>query len=189
MACSQTTAPDRIYSIKDTHSSVILTETNLVNVTDTSAATPNLNIAGDVDGNGETDMGWYLQLVDATGAGVGEKVLAKGTVFYKTYYLTTFVPSTDPCVPGGDAKIFALNYKTGAAVLSFGGTDPVRDKLIGGGIPSSPVPIITSHGQKLLISVGSTIPVVDSDSFEAGIMDIDPLAPEFNFHYLWWRQL
>ncbi len=189
MACNQNTAPDRIYSIKDTHSSVIFTETNLVNVTDTSAATPNLDIAGDVDGNGETDMGWYLQLVDSSGAGVGEKVLAKGAVFYKTYYLTTFVPSTDPCVPGGDARIFALNYKTGAAVLSFGGTDPVRDKLIGGGIPSSPVPIITSHGQKLLVSVGSTIPVVGSDSFEAGIMDIDPLAPEFNFHYLWWRQL
>ena len=189
MACSQTTAPDRIYSIKDTHSSATLTETNLVNVTDTSAATPNLDIDGDVDGNGETDMGWYLQLVDGSGAGVGEKVLAKGMVFYKTYYLTTFVPSTDPCVPGGDAKIFALNYKTGAAVISFGGTDTVRDKLIGGGIPSSPVPIITSHGQKLLVSVGSTIPIADSDSFEAGIMDIDPLAPEFNFYYLWWRQL
>jgi len=189
MACSPTTAPDRIYSIKDDHSTVTLTEMNLVDVTNTTAAAPNLDIAGDVDGNNETDMGWYLQLVDATGTGVGEKVLAKGSVFYKTYYLTTFIPSTDPCVPGGDAKIFALNYKTGAAVLSFGGTDIVRDKLIGGGIPSSPVPIITSHGQKLLISVGSTIPVAGSDSFEAGIMDIDPLAPEFNFYYLWWRQL
>jgi type IV pilus assembly protein PilY1 len=189
MACSQTTAPDRIYCIKDTHSSAVFSETNLVDVTNPTAATPNLSITGDVDGNGETDMGWYLQLLDASGAGVGEKVLAKGSVFYKTFYLTTFVPSTDPCVPGGDAKIFALNYKTGAAVLSFGGTGPVRDKLIGGGIPSSPVPIITRHGQKLLISVGSTIPVADSDSFEAGIMDIDPLAPEFNFYYLWWRQM
>jgi Tfp pilus tip-associated adhesin PilY1 len=168
---------------------VTLTEMNLVDVTNPTAAAPNLDIDGDVDGNSETDMGWYLQLVDATGDGIGEKVLAKGSVFYKTYYLTTFVPSTDPCVPGGDAKIFALNYKTGAAVLSFGGTDLVRDKLIGGGIPSSPVPIITSHGQKLLISVGSTIPVAGSDSFEAGILGIDPLAPEFNFYYLWWRQL
>jgi hypothetical protein len=92
-------------------------------------------------------------------------------------------------VPGGDANIFALNYKTGAAVLSFGTASPIRNQLIGGGIPSSPVPIITSSGQKLLVSVGSTIPVVGSDSFEAGVMDIDPLAPELNFHYIWWRQM
>jgi type IV pilus assembly protein PilY1 len=189
MACSQTTAPDRIYSIKDTHSTNLLTETNLVDVTNPAAATPNLETDGDVDGNGEIDRGWYLLLLNASGAGVGEKILAKGTVFYKTYYLTTFVPSPDPCVPGGDANIFALNYKTGAAVLSFGTANPIRNQLIGGGIPSSPVPIITSSGQKLLVSVGSTIPVVGSDSFEAGVMDIDPLAPELNFHYIWWRQL
>jgi hypothetical protein len=61
--------------------------------------------------------------------------------------------------------------------------------LIGGGIPSNPVPIITGSGQKLLISVGSTLPETGSESFEAGILAIDPLAPELNFHYMWWREL
>ena len=189
MACSQTTGADRIYCIKDTHASAVLTEINLVDVTNTAAATPNLNKDGDADSNGEIDLGWYIRLLDSSGTGIGEKVLAKGSVFYKTYYLTTFVPSTDPCVPGGDARIFAVNYKSGEAVLDFGGSGLIRNKMIGGGIPSSPVPIITSHGQKMLVSVGSTIPLTDSDSFEAGIMDIDPLTPEFNFYYLWWRQL
>ena len=188
-ACRPDTAPDRIYCIKDVHSAVTLTETELVDVTNATDAVPDLNLAGDVDGNNMTDMGWYIRLVDSSGAGIGEKVLSKGTVFYKTYYLTTFTPGTDPCVPGGEATIFALNYKTGAAVLSFGGSDVVRHRLIGGGIPSSPVPIITSKGQKLLISVGSTLPESGSDSFEAGIMNIDPLAPEINFYYLWWREL
>ena len=189
MACRPDTAPDRIYSIKDTHTAATFTETDLVDVTTVTDAVPNLNMAGDVDGNNVTDMGWYIRLVNSSGTGVGEKVLSKGTVFYRTYYLTTFIPSNDPCVPGGDATIFALNYKTGAAVMAFGGSDVVRQKLIGGGIPSNPVPIITGYGQKLLISVGSTIPEVGSDSFEAGIIDIDPLAPEFNFYYLWWREL
>lgn len=189
MACRPDTAPDRIYCIKDTHTAATFTEVNLVDVTNPTDPVPNLNIAGDADGNSEIDMGWYIRLVDSSGNGIGEKVLAKGTVFYKTYYITTFIPSNDPCVPGGDAAMLALNYKTGAAVMTFGGSDVVRRKLIGGGIPSNPVPIITSHGQKLLVSVGSTLPVVGSDSIEAGILSIDPLAPEFNFYYMWWREL
>jgi type IV pilus assembly protein PilY1 len=189
MACRPDTAPDRIYCLKDTHTAATFTEMNLADVTIPTDPVPDLKIAGDVDGNGEMDMGWYIRLVDSTGTGIGEKVLAKGTVFYKTYYITTFIPTNDPCVPGGDSAILALNYKTGAAVMTFGGSDVVRRKLIGGGIPSNPVPIITGHGQKLLVSVGSTLPVAGSDSIEAGILSIDPLAPEFNFYYLWWREL
>ena len=49
--------------------------------------------------------------------------------------------------------------------------------------------MITSLGQKLFISIGSTLPVEGSDSIEAGILGIDPLAPEINFFYLWWREL
>lgn len=189
MACRPDTAPDRIYCVKDTHTAATVTETDLVDVTLATDATPDLNIAGDADNNSVIDMGWYIRLVDSSGAGIGEKVLSKGTVFYKTYYLTTFIPGDDPCAPGGDATIFALNYKTGAAVVSFGGSDLVRSKLIGGGIPSNPVPVITGHGQKLLISLGSTLPELGSESFEAGLMDIEPLAPEYNFYYLWWREL
>lgn len=190
MACSSDTAADRIYGIKDTHSSVILTETDLVNVTDTSAAAPNLSIAGDVDGNGETDMGWYLELVNSSGAAIGEKVLAKGMVFYKTYYIATFTPSFDPCVPGGNATLFALNYKTGAAVMSFNGTGLDRSMVIGGGIPSTVVPIVGGGGnQTLLISLGCTVPDNSSNSTGAGILSIDPLIPARNFFYIWWREL
>jgi type IV pilus assembly protein PilY1 len=188
-ACSQTTAADRIYCVKDTHESATLVETDLVDVTDPATTPPYLNDSLDVDANGHTDQGWYIRLVDSGGSPAGEKVLAKGVVYYKTYYITTFIPGDDPCVPGGDAKIYALNYMTGAAVLSFGGQDPVRGDIIGGGIPSNPVPIITSTGQKLFISIGSSIPIAESQSIEAGILGIDPLAPENNFYYLWWREM
>jgi type IV pilus assembly protein PilY1 len=189
MACSSDTAADRIYSLKDTHTSVTRTEADLVDVTDLAATPPNLNTSDDMDGNGREDQGWYIQLLDLTGNPVGEKALAKGIVFYKTLYITTFIPSEDLCVPGGDARFFALNHMTGEPVLSFDGGSPVRDKLIGGGIPSSPVPVITSQGQKLFISIGSARPVDGSDSIEAGILGIDPLAPAVNFFYLWWREL
>ena len=57
--------------------------------------------------------------MDDSGNAVGEKVLAEGTVFYKTLYITTFTPNNDPSVPGGDAKLYALSYLTGAAVVGF----------------------------------------------------------------------
>ncbi len=183
LACANDTAADRIYSMKDTHAYVTLTESDLVDVTDPATTPP------DLDSNGVSDKGWYIRLVDSAGVEIGEKSLAKGTVFYKVLYITTFTPSTDPCLPGGAATIYALNYKTGAAVLSFGGMGLERGKMLGGGVPSNPVPILTSKGQKLLISVGSTIPVAGSESIEAGILGFDPLAPDLNFYYIWWREL
>lgn len=188
-ACSQATAADRIYCVKDTHGSTTLLEADLVDVTDPATTPPYLSSSLDVDANGHEDQGWYIRLVDSGGSPEGEKVLAKGVVYYKTYYITTFIPSDDPCVPGGDAKLYALNYMTGEAVLSFGGPDPLRGKIIGGGIPSDPVPIITGTGQKLFISIGSSVPIDQSQSIEAGIIGIDPLAPATNFYYLWWREL
>lgn len=54
---------------------------------------------------------------------------------------------------------------------------------------TNPVPVLTSKGQKLLVSVGSALPVAGSESIEAGILGIDPLAPDLNFYYIWWREL
>jgi hypothetical protein len=85
--------------------------------------------------------------------------------------------------------MYALDYKTGSAVMSFSEDNPVRGKITGGGIPSNPVPIITMDGQKLLITVGSTLPDAQSQSMEAGIVGLDPLAPDVNLFYLWWREL
>ena len=77
-ACDTNTGADRIYAMKDTHGSTILTETDLVDVTDPLATAPNLDHAyTDVDLNGRYDQGWYIRLVDGNGAAVGEKVLAQ----------------------------------------------------------------------------------------------------------------
>jgi type IV pilus assembly protein PilY1 len=173
-ACN-TTSSDRIYAVKDTHTSTTLTEADLVDVTDPAAPLP------DIPGG---DNGWYIRL-----AITGERVLAEGTLFYKTYYIPTFSPSEEPCLPGGIGKMYALNYLTAEAALSFGGAELIRSDEIGGGIPSKPVMIITDEGQKLLISVGSTNPEATSEETGAGIVIVDPLAPPINLFYLWWVEL
>jgi Tfp pilus tip-associated adhesin PilY1 len=200
-ACDPTTAADRVYAIKDTHginqlSPTAFSEADLVDLTDPAAAAPSLNHTNDdVDSNGSVDQGWFIRLVDDIGADAGEKVLAQGVVFYKTYYFTTFTPNNDPCMPGGNAKLYALNYLNGAAVIAFSDTDGdgdndlTRSVLLGGGIPSKPVTVITAEGTKLFISVGSTNPNAASQSIGAGIIGVDPLYPKRNFFYLWWREI
>jgi type IV pilus assembly protein PilY1 len=198
-ACDATSAADRIYSIKDSHGTSSFTETDLVDVTDPADAVPNLSQThGDVDSNGSYDQGWFIRLVDNSGTEEveeGEKVLAQGVAFYKTYYVTTFTPNDDPCVPGGIAKLYALDHLTGAAVIKFtdtdgdGNNDLTRSVVLGGGIPSKPVTVITAAGQKLLISLGSTNPDAESKAVDAGIVGVDPLYPKHNFFYLWWREL
>jgi Tfp pilus tip-associated adhesin PilY1 len=197
--CDPTSAEDRIYSIKDSHGTSSFTETDLVDVTDPADAAPNLNQTdGDVDENNSYDRGWFIRLVDNSGVSEmakGEKVLSQGVVFYKTFYVTTFTPNDDPCVPGGIAKLYAVDYLTGAAVIKFtdtdddGNNDLTRSVVLGGGIPSKPVTVITATGPKLLISLGSTNTDGVSEAVGAGIVGVDPLYPKHNFFYLWWREL
>jgi len=186
-ACDTTVGADRVYAVKDVHGTATLSENDLVDVTDPAAALPDLN--------GSTDQGWFIRLVDYLGAPAGEKVLAQGVVFYKTYYFTTFTPNSDPCIPGGDARLYAVNYLDGAAVIAFtdtdgdGNDDLTRSVILGGGIPSKPVTVITADNTKLFISVGSTNPNAASQSVGAGIVALDPIYPKRNFFYLWWRQV
>jgi type IV pilus assembly protein PilY1 len=193
------TGPDIIAAVKETHSNQTivgeedfggLIAKDLVDVTDPAATPPDLSASGDVDLNLYTDQGWYIRLVDDIDQAVGEKVLAEGVVFYKTFYITTFTPNDDPCVPGGDGKLYALSHLTGSAVLDLD-DDSASDRstIIGGGIPSKPVMLITKTGTKLLISVGSANPDPASPSTGAGIRNIDPLLPPINFFYKFWKEV
>jgi type IV pilus assembly protein PilY1 len=199
-ACSSS-EPDILCAVKDTHSTAtILGERDisgtlyprdLVDVTDPSDTPPNLNDANsNADSNSFYDQGWYIRLVDSSNTAVGEKALAESTVFYKVFYITTFTPNDDPCMPGGESKLYALSYLTGGAAMDFDDDDTNdRSVIIGGGIPSKPVMVIRDSGTNLLISIGSTNPDEESEDVAAGVLVINPVVPDVNFFYLWWREL
>ncbi len=194
------TAPDIIAGVKDTHSNQpVVGESDssgsffagdLVDVTNPIAVSPDLTVSNDTDSNGIIDKGWYIRLLDDSGNAVGEKVLAAGVVFFKTLYITTFTPNNDPYVPGGDARLYALNYLTGEAVLDFDlDSNKDRSLTIGEGIPSKPVALITKINTKLMISVGSANPGVAGPTLGAGVKNIEPLLPPVNFFYRYWREV
>ena len=166
---------DEVYMIKDNHSllpvSTAWTRTDLSDVTDSSLP--------DVD-----DYGWYLSL-DA-----GEKVLAEGVVFGSVYFFTTYTPNDDPCLPGGLAKIYGVDYRSAQAVVDMDGNSDglERSVVIGGGIPSKPVIIVRDGEAEMLVSVGSTNPDAGEDNFGAGIFS-PPVLPDFPRLILqWWKE-
>ena len=116
----------------------------LANTADTNYAT--------ALGNIQSSKGWYIDLKEAS-SWIGEKSLAKTTIFAGVLYVTTYVPpqaSATPtsCTPvEGTAKEFALNLLNGAGTLTGG----ARSVGVGGGIPSELVVVIRPGGTSALI--------------------------------------
>lgn len=170
----ETALVDRIYAIKDKNLPGSLTESNLYDVTsdelqatDTTEARKN-EILTEL-GN---SSGWFIQLNQYS----GEKVLSPSTVLNKVAYFTTFTPGagaeSDPCHVGeGTARVYALQYQTGNAVLNLDLTNdtngqPVikkedRAKNIGLGIPSGVVITFIRDKAVGYIGVGGGIGGID----------------------------
>jgi len=95
------------------------------------------------EGSTYTDSGKYGYYINLTGQ--GEKMLAEPTVFGGVVYFTTYTPpaGNDPCAQGGTAKLYGINYTTGAGALNIIGAAPSptlpRSMIIGVGIASAPV--------------------------------------------------
>ncbi len=175
---------DRIYAIKDFHDDVTLTEDDLVDVTSPPPLADLDSETADVDDNGFIDRGWFIRLQS------GEKVLEKGMVFNKVYYVPTFIPDGDL----GTDKLYAVSYKTGAPALFTADGNDTWSKVIGVGMPSRPVMYIGQRQLKLFASSAttytSTVPGAGSGTYpEAAILEIQPVAPPSNLFYLWWMVL
>ena len=119
------------------------------------------------------NRGWYITLDHP-----GEKCLSTPIVFDGVVYFTTFTPSpettpgTDPCAadnPGaGVSRLYALDYKTGAAVYDFGGDEKLdkEDRFIRiledlVSIAPSPIIFISDQGAKLIVGPHSEDPKSD----------------------------
>jgi type IV pilus assembly protein PilY1 len=204
-----TAVTDRMYALKDpvapgTPIATTLSESDLMDVTADSLQTT--TITGDASVTGSvanllsslyTKSGWFIKLNQDS----GEKCLATPMVFNKVAYFTTYAPgitNTDPCATGnlGTSRGYALNYKTGEAVLDYDTSNDTtsttnvravsssgsillasdRVKITGTGIPSGLVVVLAPNGKlKALTGVG-------------GAIAPDNPAPGGSIVPLYWRQ-
>jgi len=136
----------------------------------------------EINTNFKSKKGWFIDLKELAAitlpnglpptTWVGEKGLAKTTIFEGILNVTTFTPSNDTTATAtcaaseGLAKVYALNFLDGTPGLDLNGDGVVdRSVAIGGGIPSEVVVVVRPGGSTGLVNVsgGSTqVPIGQS---------------------------
>jgi type IV pilus assembly protein PilY1 len=103
----------------------------------------------------KSKKGWFIDLQESASPNwIGEKVLARTTIFGGQLFVTTFVPPQNtgvgvcPVPSEGVAKLFSMNYLDGTAVDK---TTNSRTQNLGGGIPSELVVVIREGGVSGLV--------------------------------------
>jgi type IV pilus assembly protein PilY1 len=189
---------NRIYAIKNHWGNIndfeTLTESDLYDATD------DLIVLGDASQQTAarealaSKDGWYIKL----NVNAGEKVTSHMTVFNGVVYFTTYTPESgtetvindcDVVSGRGQARLYALNYKTGEAAFEWsdigeedGDQHTVnkgkwdRSKVIGTSIASAPVVAILEGGPQIYTGV------------EGGVQREDPHVTH-NMETFFWRQL
>ncbi len=192
----KTTVVNRIYAVKNTWDALPITTLTESDLTDVTA---DLIVLGtDAEKIQARDAllnskGWYIRLENP-----GEKITSSITVFNGVVYFTTYTPESggggggDPCVVvsgRGDARFYALNYKTGEAAFEYsedtetdGEGNTVtqgkhdRSQVIGTSIASSPVIAVFKDGPQIYIGV------------EGGVLTENP-GVTYALNSFYWRQI
>jgi len=164
---------NRIYALRDYSIDALATGASYtypatIKESDLYDATPNALQSADtktIEASGiQSSKGWYVDLKGSDW--VGEKSLARTTIFGGTLYATTYTPASDEtasktCAASeGLGTVYAFNILNGGASFDLdldGNVDTNdRKKDVGGGIPSEHVVVIRPGGNSDL--VGSSQP-------------------------------
>jgi len=114
-------------------------------------------------------------------------VLAKPVVFHQLVYFTTYTPrevDSDPCTTGGTARLYVAEFQSGGGALlvddlgDLSGSTTERSKVIGSGVPSTPIITMNSSGQ-ISIVIGTT---------ENQIYSQEGFSPSTMKRVLYWRE-
>lgn len=154
-------APDSDTSTSGWQPPAPLTDANLYDATANKLGTfTGQTLQDEIDTFVKGSKGWFIDLSES-GDWIGEKGLAKTTIFDGVLFVTTFVPSTDDssqsnstCAPlaEGIGRLYALNYLTGTAAFDFNSDGNLeRSYAVGGGIPSEAVIVIREGGVTTLV--------------------------------------
>ena len=189
-----TSVVNRFYAVKnDWAVTSVLTESDLVDVTADLIQLGNAEQQQQVKNNLANGRGWYIRLENP-----GEKVVSSPRVYGGVVYFSTYAPSEsagpdpdDPCASStirGVAKLYALNYQTGASMHHFS-SEPETDNsgnsvslgkkdraiAIGTAIPSAPVIAVLSGGARLFVGI------------EGGIAGLPAIATQDMNRFYWNR--
>ena len=164
-----TSSVNKLYAVKDKNPSTMLTEADLVDVTEDLLQDPGTSVT---DKDAIRDLlkqkkGWYITLNQNT----GEKCLSGAVAFAGSVYYTTFTPTnmaSDICSVGdGIARLYILDFKAATAVFNLDASNDLegstvitrsdRSMTIGAGIPSGVIFAVTKGAVTAYGGVGGGI--------------------------------
>ncbi|MFO7607992.1 MAG: PilC/PilY family type IV pilus protein, partial [Candidatus Krumholzibacteriia bacterium] len=106
------------------------------------------------------DRGWYVELW----GGLGERVIEQAVVVAENVIFTSFKPSMDACVSGGESWLYQMRYDTGSNPKSEeGNASDERQTFLGEGVASYPVVDLT-QGKVVVQSSDASIKIEDIDA-------------------------
>lgn len=141
-----TTGQEYFYGVADRHDGGTATVGSLTD----QSSDPNGTLANN-------DRGWYVTLW----GGPGERVVEQAVVVAETVIFTSFAPSLDACVAGGESWLYQMRYDTGANPKSAeDDTDDRRQTSLGAGVASYPV-VDLSQGKVVVQSSDASIKIED----------------------------
>ena len=128
--------------------------------------------ANDPAGDALTELqeadGYYLDFEASGEKGLAGPIILAGKVFFTSYQPDGVVQTSTCAIAEGAGVLYGLNVLNGAAVFNWDGTGAddaltKNDRVyqLGGGIPSSAVPIFQEEGITLLIGGGGGATTVD----------------------------
>lgn len=156
---------DRFYGVKDATVSGSYTLSDLENISSSTYT------------DSGSKRGWYFNLT-----GSGEKCLADSSIFAGQVYFTTYTPGgTDPCAQGGTAKIYAINYITGAGSL----TGNRSQSISGTGIPTAPILSMNpyTHSPDLYVTISGAF----SSGYSTEKSPVSPPSISNRTNIIHWR--
>jgi type IV pilus assembly protein PilY1 len=189
----ETAVVNRFYAIKhDWNTATVLTEDDLVDVTDDVIQLGNEDAQSLQRTLLESNPGWFIRFEHS-----GEKLVASPRVFGGVVYFTTYTPASgtpptspeDPCEAStarGVARLYAVDYKTGASVHNFSsqvelnGAGQVvslgkedRAMALGTAIPSAPVIAVFEGYSRIFVGI------------EGGIASLATIPTPDMYRYFW----
>ncbi|MBE0567728.1 MAG: hypothetical protein IH621_17375 [Krumholzibacteria bacterium] len=139
------TGQQYFYGIADRHDGGTASSGNLANQT----SNPGALDAG--------DRGWYVALW----GGEGERVTEQAVVVAETVIFTSFAPSPDACVAGGESWLYQMAYDSGRnPKAAEDSNSDERQTHLGDGVASYPV-VDLSQGKVVVQSSDASIKIED----------------------------
>jgi type IV pilus assembly protein PilY1 len=128
--------------------------------------------------NWNTKKGWFVDFPNTTAttpSTVGQRVIGAPVLALGTLVVTTNVPNSDPCEPGGSSWIYFFDYAFSSSV--YGSTLSASGMSLGNALASRPTVIMLPNGQPKWLTQqsdqtqkGGSVPVTTSGSAKRRIM-------------------